>query len=171
MFSHTLRALFAEDSHLRRIYEGTVWPMLTFNYGPEFGTVAQMKINPAADGADWIMVGGNYDPKLGGHIIIWALGLIIELPPGSSIILASVLEHASIGVRRSEKYFTVTQYAPGGLFRWVRNGFVTWDTLKERDPDRADRYHKAHRTRGPNAVALFSKYSELAADRLDAFGM
>lgn len=32
----------------------------------------------------------DYDPKAGGHLVLWDLKLVIEFPPGSTILILSV---------------------------------------------------------------------------------
>ena len=33
---------------------------------------------------------GNFDPTLGGHLVLWDLKLVIEFPLGSTILIPSV---------------------------------------------------------------------------------
>lgn len=56
--------------------------------------------------------------------MLWDLKLVIEFPPGSTILIPSAtLRHSNIGIREGERRYSVTQYAAGGLFRWVDQGF------------------------------------------------
>jgi hypothetical protein len=67
---------------------------------------------------------GDFDPKKGGHLILWECGLVIEFPPGSTILLPSAtISHSNVTIGRDERRYSFTQYTAGGLFRWVENGF------------------------------------------------
>jgi hypothetical protein len=55
--------------------------------------------------------------------------LVIEFPPGSTILIpSSILSHSNTAVDDQEHRYSFTQYAAGGLFRWVDNGFRTLDS-------------------------------------------
>lgn len=67
---------------------------------------------------------GTYDYKKGGHLILWDCHLVIEFPPGCTILLPSaILTHSNVEILPGEKRYSFTQYNAGGLFRWVENGF------------------------------------------------
>lgn len=56
--------------------------------------------------------------------MLWDLKVVIEFPPGSTILIPSAtLRHSNVGIRKGERRYSVTQYAAGGLFRWVDQGF------------------------------------------------
>ncbi|KAJ7583710.1 hypothetical protein C8J56DRAFT_893383 [Mycena floridula] len=57
------------------------------------------------------------------HFVLWDLGLVIEFPPGSSILLMSAtLEHSNTLIQPGETRCSLVQYSATGLFRWVENG-------------------------------------------------
>lgn len=67
---------------------------------------------------------GDYDPKLGGHLVLWDLKLVIEFPPGSTILIPSTsVRHSNVSIRQGETRHSFTQYAAGGLFCWVEHAF------------------------------------------------
>ncbi|KZP30363.1 hypothetical protein FIBSPDRAFT_908068 [Athelia psychrophila] len=67
---------------------------------------------------------GDYDPTLGGHLILWDLKLIIEFPPGSTVLIPSaIFTHSNTAIQEGESRYSFTQYTSGGLFRWVEHGF------------------------------------------------
>jgi len=67
---------------------------------------------------------GSYDPTKGGHLVLWECCLVIEFPPGSTILLASgIIAHSNASVALNETRFSVVHYSAGALFRWVENGF------------------------------------------------
>jgi hypothetical protein len=67
---------------------------------------------------------GKFDPCRGGHLILWDLKLVIEFPPGSTILIPSAtLRHSNVAIQPGETRYSFTQYTAGGLFRWVDHGF------------------------------------------------
>jgi hypothetical protein len=67
---------------------------------------------------------GAFDYKKGGHLILWDCHLVIEFPPGCTILLPSaILMHSNTSILPKETRYSFTQYTAGGLFRWVENGF------------------------------------------------
>jgi hypothetical protein len=79
---------------------------------------------------------GDFNPKEGGHIILWELKLVIEFPPGALILIPSAtITHSNLPVGAGEHRASFTQYTGGGLFRYVDNGFRTEKELAEQDPE------------------------------------
>ena len=77
-----------------------------------------------ANGLCAITALGQFDPKRGGHLVLAQLGLVIEFPPGATILIPSAtVAHGNTPIQEGETRQSVTQYAAGGLFRWVRFGF------------------------------------------------
>ncbi|KAJ3718223.1 hypothetical protein FB446DRAFT_655424 [Lentinula raphanica] len=69
---------------------------------------------------------GSYDYQCGGHLILWDLGLFLEFPPGTVILLPSaLLEHSNVSLPPGQTRSSVTFYSAAGLFRWCHNGFVS----------------------------------------------
>ena len=67
---------------------------------------------------------GDFDPKKGGHLILWECGLVIEFPPGSTVLIPSAtISHSNVMVGHNKHRYLFTQYTVGGLFQWVENGF------------------------------------------------
>ncbi|KAJ7734488.1 hypothetical protein DFH07DRAFT_905932 [Mycena maculata] len=82
-------------------------------------------------GSGWCAVTalGNFDPDLGGHLILWDLKLVIRFLPGSTILLPSALiRHSNVAIHAHEHRCSFTQYMAGGIFWWLCNGFKT-DTV------------------------------------------
>jgi hypothetical protein len=64
-------------------------------------------------------------------LVLWDCKLLVEFPPGSTIlILSAVLAHSNTKVAAHETRFSFTQYAAGGLFRWVDHAFQTLDSYR-----------------------------------------
>ncbi|KAJ3560154.1 hypothetical protein NP233_g11020 [Leucocoprinus birnbaumii] len=103
-----------------------VFPRIAFNFGPMAWT--EHHRDPKDYALAWCIVQslGKFDPTKGGHCVLDDLKLFIEFPPGSIILLPSAtFLHANLPVHVSEgeARASITQYFPGGLLRYVDNGF------------------------------------------------
>ena len=91
------------------------------------------------------------------------LRLIVEFPASSTILIPSALiTHSNTAVGEHERRYSLVQYAAGGLFRWVENGFMTdaeWmetateGQLEQRQKEGSERWRKA--------AAMFMTIDEL----------
>lgn len=55
---------------------------------------------------------------------MWDLGLVIEFPPGATILIPSaLLRHSNVPISDNERRYSLTQYTAGAIFRYVYNGF------------------------------------------------
>ncbi|KAJ7680001.1 hypothetical protein B0H14DRAFT_3535987 [Mycena olivaceomarginata] len=69
---------------------------------------------------------GNFDPHLGGHLVLWDLKLVVEFPAGALILLPSAtVAHSNVPVQAGDERVSFTQFTAGGLFRFVDYGFRT----------------------------------------------
>ena len=67
---------------------------------------------------------GSFNPDLGGHLVLWDLGIAIRFPPGSLLFLPSaILRHSNVAVAPGHHRYSFTQYTAGGLFRWRECGY------------------------------------------------
>ncbi|KAJ6573155.1 hypothetical protein DFH09DRAFT_1312405 [Mycena vulgaris] len=83
---------------------------------------------------------GNFDYTKGRHLILWDCKLIIEFPPGTTILIPSAaIFHSNIPVAEGEHRYFFTQYTAGG---------EEWELGKERASE---------------CVGLFSTIAELKA--------
>lgn len=56
--------------------------------------------------------------------MLWDLHLVIEFPPGSTILIPSAsLRHGNTAIQPGETRYSFTQYTAGGIFRWIEHGF------------------------------------------------
>lgn len=127
----------------------------------------QDSANPAA-GMCALTAFGTYNYKLGGHLILYDLKMIVEFPPGSTILLPSAtLRHANTPIQGEEHRYSLAQFCAGALIRWVKYGFRTYASLLA-GPDGSDRLAEVYGQgdiRWREAVARFSKYDELVNDQ------
>ena len=149
-------------TQLRRNF-ATVFTCSTFNFGPS--TVSFSHTDPANLPNGWcaVMSLGPFDPKQGGHLVLWDLKLVIEFPPGSTILLPSaVVRHSNVAIQKGEERYSFTQYTAGGLFRWVDHGFQKeseyWDSLSE---DARIEEEEVMRRRWTIGLGMFSTLDEL----------
>ncbi|KAG1805994.1 uncharacterized protein BJ212DRAFT_1449499 [Suillus subaureus] len=95
-----------------------VFAAATFNFGPATVTYGHMDNGNFASGMCSITALGNYDPTKGGHLILFDLGLVIEFPPRSTILIPSaILQHGNMLISSREKHLSFTQYFAGGLIK------------------------------------------------------
>ena len=125
-YGKTLDALLARDPAMRRNFKNNNFAAMTMNLGPNTVTFRHVDHLNVPWGWCAITALGNYDPKLGGHLVLWDLGIAIEFPPGATILIpSSAIHHSNTRIRAGEKRYSFTQYSSGGLFRWAYNGFMT----------------------------------------------
>ena len=104
---------------------------------------------------------------LGGHLILEQLGIFVEFPPGTTILLPSAtVSHGNTCIQDHESRASLVHYSAGGLFRWVEYGFRTWKTLKKEDPLLAAKlWAERKEKRLQDALGLFSTLDSLKADQ------
>jgi len=116
------------SASLRTPYDNAlgVFPCRTFNLGRQSVSTPHTDQNNLAQGWCSITPLGNFDHTTGGHLALWNLGLVIQVPPGSTVLIpSSLITHSNATIQPGEVRYSIVQYASGHLFRWVRNGFVT----------------------------------------------
>lgn len=132
-YTNHLKALHENDPSLRRVFQGSVFSSSTYNLGPQ--TVCYRHADFANLPFGWcgITSFGSYDYTKGGHLVLWDCHLVIEFPPGSTILIPSaVVSHSNTPIKKDESRYSFTQYTSGGLFRWVDQGFRTSISLRNK---------------------------------------
>lgn len=129
--------LLKHDPTLRRNFKNSVLPCVTLNEGPR--TICRLHIDCRNKPDFWCLIHalGTFDYRRGGHLWIPDLGVFIEFPPGSLIMLPSaLLRHGNLALNAvHERRYSFTQYTPGALFRWVRLGFKSKRQVEEEGGD------------------------------------
>lgn len=133
---------------------------------------------------------GEFDHKLGGHLVLDDLKLVLEFPAGSTILIPSAtFDHANLPLGKpgdklwsqigeeptspahrpkflpSQKRASFTQYCPGGLIRYVENGFFTVKLIEDEKQEKPERYNKMverKACRWGEGVAMYLAMDELA---------
>ncbi|KII83463.1 hypothetical protein PLICRDRAFT_119376, partial [Plicaturopsis crispa FD-325 SS-3] len=167
-----LEPLFEKNPGLKFNFPNSIFPAATFNLGPRTVSLDHLDSANAAAGFCPIFCAGSFDSKKGGHLILYDLKKIIEFPPGSTILVpSSTMRHGNTPIQPGEERMSFTQYCAGGLIRWVKYGYRSGKTLEKTAEGRA---FKAKVDGDPDirwkeALAKFSKLSEVEADRQTAF--
>lgn len=167
-YQTNLDLLFTHDPGLRRNFSNSIYPAMTINAGPSTVSLGHTDSGNVPGGICTLTALGDYDYRLGGHLILFDLGLIIEFPPGSTILLPSAtLRHGNTTIQRGESQYSIAQYCSGGLIRWVRYGFRTrGDILREEGgTERLSRIEGEGDERWQEALAMFSTVEDLAKDQ------
>jgi len=129
-YANTIEALYCHDPSLKQIFRGSVFAATTYNLGPRTVCFKHKDSENLAFGMCAVTALGNFDPKKGGHLILWECGLAIEFPPGSTILIPSAtISHSNAMVGKDERRYSFTQYTAGAIFRWVENGFKANNSL------------------------------------------
>jgi hypothetical protein len=149
-----------------------IWATSSANHGPQ--AAAYLHNNSGNLAHRWcaIQALGDYDPKKGGHLILLQLGLIVEFPPGSTVLIPLLtVTHGNLPIAPHEKRASLVHFTPGGLFRWVEYGFHTEGSFKAEDRKGFDAIWAERTTVCLDGVMdMFSKVYELEKDRIDVFG-
>ncbi|KDQ53076.1 hypothetical protein JAAARDRAFT_137698, partial [Jaapia argillacea MUCL 33604] len=119
-YSDILKVLAAWDPTLRLNFTNSVFAACTFNLGPDVTTLRHLDLKNLAWGWCAVTVLGTFDPRLGGHLVLWDMRLVIEFPLPSA-----VFAHSNTTIQAGKKRLSFTQYTAFGLFRWKEYGCMT----------------------------------------------
>ncbi|KAI0066767.1 hypothetical protein BV25DRAFT_1796690, partial [Artomyces pyxidatus] len=145
-------------------FRNSVFPTATFNLGPQAVTLPHRDAQNVPYGWCAITALGNYNPVLGGHLYLWELKMVVEFPPGSTILVPSALiTHGNTPIQTGEVRQSFTQYCSGSLMRWHAYGFRTRSALKREDPALEAYLAASQAQRKAAALSLFSKHKDLPA--------
>ncbi|TFK60105.1 hypothetical protein BDN72DRAFT_779838, partial [Pluteus cervinus] len=174
-FSYRLLRLFEHDETLQRNFANSVFPASSFNLGPQTVSLDHTDASNVGYGLCALASLGNFDSRRGGHLVLFDLGLMIPFPPSTVALLPSgILRHGNTAIQNGETRYSIAQYCAGGLLRWVDYGFKTATALtanasKAKSKEILAALNGAHEDRVQEALGLFSKVDELAADRVATF--
>ncbi|KAJ7033052.1 hypothetical protein C8F04DRAFT_1261393 [Mycena alexandri] len=165
--------LFEHHLDLIHLFDNSIFPAATFNCGPDAVTFDHCDFLNLPHGLCPVTAGGHFDHKLGGHIYLKQLRLVIQFPSGATIAIPSgCVDHGNTPIQPGETRHSITQYAAGGLFRWAGYGYHSAKALSATEEGRKV---KAAADGEPGArwewaMGLFSKLNKLDADRAEVFG-
>ncbi|KAJ7034814.1 hypothetical protein C8F04DRAFT_1210516 [Mycena alexandri] len=128
---------FTNDyTHLRRPFLNSIWSACTFNLGPRTCCLGHRDHGNLAFGWCAITALGNYDYTKGGHLILWDCKLILEFPPGTTILIPSAaIFHSNIPIGPGEPRLSPEERSKERAeqrARWTEGAglFSTMDKLK-----------------------------------------
>lgn len=164
-------SVLEHQAELEPPFSNSVYTAAAFNFGPRVVTYEHVDSANKPNGWCSITSMGSFDPSRGGHIILRTLGIVVEFPSGSTVLIPSgTVVHGNVPIAASETRSSFTQYTAGALFRWVRYGFRTEGDLKACDPALAAEIDAERSGSWLRALNMFSHYSELQQDRINVFG-
>ena len=68
----------------------------------------------------------GFNHTLGSYLVLWDLGLIVQFPPGCTVLIpCSIVCHSNTPLQPGEVRHVIIQYASGRLFWWVYNSLMT----------------------------------------------
>ncbi|KAH9009462.1 hypothetical protein EDB85DRAFT_1881571, partial [Lactarius pseudohatsudake] len=153
------------EEALQRPYAKCAFMASTINLGDKVVTLRHKDHKNLPSGLCAVVSMGDYNHKLGGHLVLHELKLIMEFPPGYVIFLPSAsITHSNIEISDDEWRSSITYYTAGGLFRWHAYGGRTEERLRTEDPQLWNRMKDGMEARWKEAIDLFSKYEELEDD-------
>ncbi|KAJ7066859.1 hypothetical protein B0H15DRAFT_958294 [Mycena belliarum] len=150
--------------HLPRIFPKSVFACAALNFGPDVCTYRHRDSQNAPFGWCSVAALGKFDPTQGGHLVLWDLNLVVEFPPGATILIPSAtIAHSNVPVNTNagEERASFTQYTPGGLLRFVDNNFRTEAAFESEDPEGYARMCEGKAQRWQMGVGLMSTVAEL----------
>ncbi|KAJ6470721.1 hypothetical protein DFH09DRAFT_954632, partial [Mycena vulgaris] len=172
-YVNNLRLLFEHHDGLLHNFSNSIFPAVTFNLGPSVVTDGHFDFNNLMHGLCGVTSAGDFDHTIGGQIHLEQIKLVIDFPSGSGILIPSAfIAHGNTPIQEGETRFSLTQYAAGGLFRWIKYGFRSAKSLlaSPGGPDLVASFDGVPGSRWEWAMGLFSKPEELEADRRAALG-
>ena len=162
-----IEALSQRYPALIRNFPRSIFSAASFNFLPNAFSLPHVDHGNRAAGFCPIFSVGNFNYRRGGHLVLDDQHLVIEFPAGCKIAIPSAsCKHGNIPDQTHETCASFTQYAAGGLSRYVEHGFKTWKQLKASDPVHTARMEKGWDTRWLRELDIFSKVNEHHEDRV-----
>lgn len=154
---------YSTNPHLRRPFLNGIWSAVTFNLGPMTCALGHRDFANLAFGWCAITALGFFDYTMGGHLILWDCKLILEFPPGTTILIPSAaIYHSNIPIASGERRYSFTQYTAGGLFRWVEHDYKTEEEyFATLSPKEKEEEKRLGLERAMEGAGLFSTLAEL----------
>ncbi|KAL6297769.1 hypothetical protein BKA93DRAFT_831261 [Sparassis latifolia] len=171
-FNHAaacLEKLYSSKLSLHRNFPNSIYPAATFNIG--LHAVCFDHADDQNSPETWCAITalGSFNPKRGGHLVLFDLKLVIEFPPGSTILIPSaLLRHGNLPIHGGECRQSFAQYCTGSLLRWVDYGFRTEAEFTSQDPCSKQEFDRSIEERMDAVLELFSVYENLLEDHKNA---
>ncbi|THU75674.1 hypothetical protein K435DRAFT_880363, partial [Dendrothele bispora CBS 962.96] len=118
----TVEKLRGNDPSLVFNFPNSIFACATYNFGPETITMTHLDYLNYIAGWCGITNFGRFDYRKGGHFVLWDLKLVLEFPPGWTILIPSAyLRHSNTAIGPNETRYSFTQYTVGAIFRYVED--------------------------------------------------
>ena len=120
-----MKALTQSDPNLVQNFSDGVWAAMTINFGPKTASnLSHTDLRNLSFGWCVVTALDDFDPGMGGQLILWDFEIVVEFPPSSTIFIPSaVIKHSNCAVPNGQSRYSITQFCASDLFRWVDNGF------------------------------------------------
>jgi hypothetical protein len=100
-----------------RPFPRSIFPACTFNLGPATFTFPHRDVRNLSFGICAITSLGQFNPKTGGHLVLFDLKVVLEFPPGATVLIPSaIVEHGNTAIALGERRYSFVQFAAGSLF-------------------------------------------------------
>ncbi|KAK0449360.1 hypothetical protein EV421DRAFT_1889158 [Armillaria borealis] len=157
--------LLLHDATLVMNWANSIFTCITFNFGLLMLCFCHTDSGNLSFSWCAITALSKFNYCCGGHLILWDLKLVINFPPGSTILIPSaILQHSNTSLTHGEWCYSFTQYTLGALFCWVDYRFQSsksyWASLA------TDQWEKATQEREERwrlGLSLFSTLEKLQA--------
>ncbi|KAJ3925557.1 MAG: hypothetical protein NXY57DRAFT_906916, partial [Lentinula lateritia] len=150
--------------HLKRNFDNSVYLCMTVNFGPSTWTHIHTDSKNDVRILCAITSGGKYNYKQSGHLILWDFKLILEFPPGATILLPlALIRHSNLPTAPGETRISVTQYTAGGVRRWLEYGGRTEEEFRTKDPQKFAEAWAKRNSGWKDGLNLFCTLDELKA--------
>ena len=160
-YKQTMDKLY-EKTRQARNFPGSIFACATVNFGPRVRSFKHRDMLNLAHGWCAITAIGDYNPKLGGHLVCEETRTVIEFPPGSTFLIpSSCVTHSNTDIQDGEFRASFIQYTAGGVFRWVENDFRTDNEFEAEDPIGFELKKKQRKENWKNGVRMYSTMDEL----------
>ena len=168
-YADTLDRLYAHYPTLKPPFVKSVWSALSINFPPR--AYCKMHLDRKNKAVGWcaIFAGGQFDHKKGEHLRPPRLGLQLEFPANSVILIPSaLLIHGNTPIQPGERRFVITMYTAGALFRHDDYAYQTESFLKEHHKELWAKLEVKNASNFEEDLKLWSSIENLHRDRVAA---
>lgn len=146
----------AQYPYLRLPFDGSSFAATTVNLGPQTASHKHRDVGNVGYGPCTDQAFGVFDYTKGGQVILHEPQLIIELRPGDVLIFPSAcISHENIPIAENEERYSLIAYSAGALFLHRDQGFQSFESLRELDPDAATQHAAGGKLRWERGCAMY----------------
>ncbi|KAK7032461.1 hypothetical protein VNI00_013019 [Paramarasmius palmivorus] len=151
-----------EDSERGRNFKKSAFTTIAFNFGGKVRCWKHRDQQNLPLGWCAITALGRFKPTRSARLILWELKLVIDFPPGSTILIPSaVITHSNTRIAEGDERTSVTQYTAGAIFRWVDAGCKTDKALKAHNADAWKEHEQKKGAPVSARLGIFSRVNEI----------